>query len=131
MEAWQQYQRLSRLLGPNVKLSIRQVAPLYFDRVRSVQDPHSIYCAALASLKLRFPRSSPEETDVLAFYLLGLLASVESGTRGKQDSMNEISEMNSLRLQMTMDRRSKFISTLSQMMKKMSTTQDILVQNIK
>ena len=39
--------------------------------------------------------------------------------------------MTSLRLQMTMDRRSKFISTLSQMMKKTSTTQDILVQNIK
>jgi uncharacterized spore protein YtfJ len=47
------------------------------------------------------------------------------------DGLNELSEMTSLRLQMTMDRRSKFISTLSQMMKKGSTTQDILVQNIK
>jgi hypothetical protein len=47
------------------------------------------------------------------------------------DGMNEMSEMTSLRLQMTMDRRSKFISTLSQMMKKTSTTQDTLVQNIK
>jgi len=51
--------------------------------------------------------------------------------KGKLDGMNEMSEMTSLRLQMTMDRRSKFISTLSQMMKKDSTTQDILVQNIK
>ncbi|MFC2026761.1 hypothetical protein ACFLUX_02165 [Chloroflexota bacterium] len=47
------------------------------------------------------------------------------------DRMNEVSEEMSLRLQMAMDRRSKFISTLSQMMKKISTTQDILVQNIK
>ena len=47
------------------------------------------------------------------------------------DSMSEMSEMTSLRLQMTMDRRSKFISTLSQMMKKISTTQDMLVQNLK
>ena len=47
------------------------------------------------------------------------------------DGMNEMSEMTSLRLQMTMDRRSKFILTLSQIMKKISTTQDILVQNIK
>ena len=47
------------------------------------------------------------------------------------DGLNELSEMTSLRLQMTMDRRSKFISTLSQMMKKISTTQDTLVQNIK
>ena len=50
---------------------------------------------------------------------------------GKLDSMNEMSEEMGLRLQMAMDRRSKFISTLSQMMKKLSTTQDILVQNIK
>jgi len=50
---------------------------------------------------------------------------------GKLDGMNESSEMTSLRLQMTMDRRSKFISTLSQMMMKISTTRDILVQNIK
>jgi hypothetical protein len=47
------------------------------------------------------------------------------------DGMNELSEMCSLRLQMTMDRRSKFISTLSNSMKKISTTQDMLVQNIK
>lgn len=47
------------------------------------------------------------------------------------DSMNEISEEMSLRLQMAMDRRSKFISTLSQMMKTISSTQDILVQNLK
>ena len=45
--------------------------------------------------------------------------------------MDEISEELSLRLQMAMDRRSKFISTLSQIMKYISTTQDILVQNIK
>jgi hypothetical protein len=50
---------------------------------------------------------------------------------GKLDSMNEMSEEMGLRLQMAMDRRSKFISTLSQMMKNISTTQDILVQNIK
>jgi len=49
----------------------------------------------------------------------------------KLDGMNEMSEMTSLRLQMTMDRRNKFISTLSNIMKKISTTQDMLVQNLK
>jgi len=44
------------------------------------------------------------------------------------DSMNE---MSSLRMQMMMDRRSKFISTLNNIMKKISTTQDTLVQNLK
>ncbi len=47
------------------------------------------------------------------------------------DSMNEMSEMTSLRLQMTMDRRSKFIETLSNIMKKLSTTSESIVQNMK
>jgi hypothetical protein len=131
MEAWQQYQRLSRLLSHDVKLRIRQVVPLYLDRVRSVQDPQSLYRAAVAALKLRFPSSSPEETDVLAFYLVGLAAAAERGMIGKLDSMNEMSEMTSLRLQMTMERRSKFIQTLSNIMLKISSTQDSIVQNLK
>jgi hypothetical protein len=59
------------------------------------------------------------------------LRSLRDELKGRLDGMNEMSEMTSLRLQMTMDRRSKFISTLSNIMKKTSTTQDILVQNIK
>jgi hypothetical protein len=47
------------------------------------------------------------------------------------NSLNEQSEILSLKLQMTMDRRSKYISTLSNMMKKISTTQDDIIQNIK
>lgn len=62
---------------------------------------------------------------------IGGLKSLLDDMKGKLDGLNEMSEMTSLRLQMTMDRRSKFISTLSQMMKKISTTQDILIQNIK
>jgi Arc/MetJ-type ribon-helix-helix transcriptional regulator len=50
---------------------------------------------------------------------------------GQLDSMSELSEMESLRLQMAMDRRSKFISTLSNIMKKISKTADTLVQNLK
>jgi hypothetical protein len=45
--------------------------------------------------------------------------------------MNEMSEMTSLRLQMMMDRRSKFVETLSNIMKKISTTSDSIVQNMK
>jgi hypothetical protein len=36
-----------------------------------------------------------------------------------------------LRLQMTMDRRSKIIQTLSNIMKKIGTTQETIVKNIK
>jgi hypothetical protein len=51
--------------------------------------------------------------------------------KGKLDGMNEMSEMTSLRLQMMMDRRSKFIETLSNIMKKIGTTSETLTQNIK
>ncbi len=59
------------------------------------------------------------------------LKSLLDDLKGKLDGMNEMSEMTSLRLQMTMDRRSKFISTLSNILKKISSTQDLLVQNLK
>ena len=83
-------------------------------------------------LGIKFPQTPkvPELPDTGKVTIQGLKTLLDD-LKGKLDGMNEMSEMTSLRLQMTMDRRSKFISTLSQMMKKISTTQDILVQNIK
>jgi hypothetical protein len=69
----------------------------------------------------------PRNSDVSVSSLKSLL----DENKDQLDGLNEFSEMTTLRLQMIMDRRSKFISTLSQMMKKTSTTQDTLVQNIK
>lgn len=59
------------------------------------------------------------------------LESIQSDLRDKLDGMDELSEMTSLRLQIIMDRRSKFLSTLSNILKKISDTQDALVQNLK
>ena len=59
------------------------------------------------------------------------LKSLLDNIKGNLDGMNEMSEATSLRLQMTMDRRSKIIQTLSNIMKKIGTTQETLVQNIK
>lgn len=56
---------------------------------------------------------------------------VKAELKAKLDSMNEQSQMNQIRLQMMMDRRSKLMSTLSNIMKKISSTQDTLVQNLK
>lgn len=44
---------------------------------------------------------------------------------------SDLPEMSSMRLQLAMDRRSKLLATLSNLMKKMSTTQGTLVQNLK
>jgi hypothetical protein len=47
------------------------------------------------------------------------------------DSMSEMGEMESLRLQMAMDRVSKMMSTLSNLLKKISDTSSSIVQNLK
>jgi hypothetical protein len=47
------------------------------------------------------------------------------------DSMSEMGEMESLRLQMAMDRLSKMMSTLSNILKKISDTAQSIVQNLK
>ncbi len=77
----------------------------------------------------KFRNLSTEQSNLLQFYALAEAANKISNK--EFESMGELSEMTSSRLQMTMDRRSKFISTLSQMMKKISTTQDMLIQNLK
>lgn len=59
------------------------------------------------------------------------LAAIRDGVRANLDTLNEMSEMTSLRLQTAMDRRSKFIETLSQIMKKIGSTQETLAQNLK
>ena len=59
------------------------------------------------------------------------LRALQDELKGKLDSLNEMSEMTSLRLQMMMDRRPKFISTLSSIMKRISDTQSSIVQNLK
>jgi len=47
------------------------------------------------------------------------------------NSMNEMGEMESLRLQMAMDRMSKMYSTISNMMKKIDSLQSQIIQNLK
>jgi putative addiction module CopG family antidote len=51
--------------------------------------------------------------------------------KNKLDSLSEMGEMESLRLQMAMDRLSKMMSTLSNILKKVSETSSTIVQNIK
>jgi len=58
-------------------------------------------------------------------------AQIADDIKARLDSMNEMSEEASLRLQMAMDRRSKVMETLSNIMTKMSETDSTIVQNIK
>lgn len=49
----------------------------------------------------------------------------------EHDTPKDIADELSLKLQIAMDRRSKVISTLSNVMKKASSTQDSIIRNIK
>ncbi len=51
--------------------------------------------------------------------------------KGDLDSLSEMGEMDSLQLQMAMDRLSKLMSTLSNILKKTSDTASSITQNIK
>jgi hypothetical protein len=46
-------------------------------------------------------------------------------------TQDELGEVQSLRLQMALDRRSKFLSTLSNLLKKLSDTESSIIQNLK
>lgn len=62
------------------------------------------------------------------------LKSIQSAVddfKNNLDSMSEMGEMESLRLQMAMDRMSKMMTTLSNLLKKISDTQESIVGNLK
>ncbi|HAZ12264.1 MAG: hypothetical protein A2X86_03415 [Bdellovibrionales bacterium GWA2_49_15] len=56
---------------------------------------------------------------------------LENSIKSQLDSISEMGELESLRLQIAMDRRSKFVSTLSNVMKKMSETSTAVIGNMK
>ena len=56
---------------------------------------------------------------------------IVAGLQSKLDSLSEMSEMTTLRLQMMLDRRSKFLEAVSNIMKKISAIQAAVVQNLK
>ena len=67
---------------------------------------------------------------IATLYAKQLAAEVDE-LLGELDSVSELGEMESLRLQMAMDRLSKMASTLSNLLKKISDTSSQIVQNLK
>lgn len=60
-----------------------------------------------------------------------VLRAIRDELKNDLDSMSEMGEMESLRLQMAMDRLSKMMSTLSNVLKKISDTQSSIIGNLK
>jgi hypothetical protein len=55
----------------------------------------------------------------------------DTSFRNSLDSVSEMGEIQSLRLQMAMDRLAKILSTLSNVLQKMSDTEGGVIQNLK
>lgn len=49
----------------------------------------------------------------------------------KKDNMTDMSEQNQLKLQVNLDRRNKMMTAISNIMKKISSTQDSIIKNLK
>jgi hypothetical protein len=131
MQIRSQYDRLSRLLTPVVKAKVRQAVPSYLATASGLHTGQALHAAAAAALNPKFPLASPGQRDVLAFYLLSLSGAARDAVQDRADSMSEMGEMSSMRLQMAMDRRSKFVEALSNILKKVGSTQDAIVRNLK
>jgi hypothetical protein len=86
-----------------------------------IPDPHSPDGVQLAVVSL---------VDRKVTSKAQLSAALET-IRNGLDSMSEMGEMESLRLQMAMDRYSKMMTTLSNLLKKISDTEQSIVDNLK
>jgi len=84
--------------------------------------------------KAALPKTSLDLDSVLQLMLTVYAKTIEAELDEIQrdlDSMSEMGESESLRLQMALDRLSKMMSTLSNILKKISDTADAIVQNLK
>jgi hypothetical protein len=116
-----QHDRIQRLLPLVTKQKIEGLVPAFREEAMKLPPQTDFEKLAASGVRKNFPRLSAQQTDVLVFALLKQTA----------DSMSEMSETESLRLQMAMDRRSKFMATLSNILKKIAETNDSVVQNLK
>jgi uncharacterized protein YukE len=80
-----------------------------------------------AARGVRAPRGQAASMRTTAAELEAAVDDVKS----ELDSLSEMGEMESLRLQMAMDRMSKLMSTLSNLLKKSSETSAQITQNLK
>jgi hypothetical protein len=109
--------RLANALRPEAKAKLDLIAGRLVPRLATQGEKADPIALARAEVSRAFIGVSPAQSDLLTFYVLAEVA--------------REAEMTSLRLQMMMDRRSKFMTTLSNILKKSAETQSALIQNIK
>ena len=119
--------RLWRAASPPARTWVGQNAP---GVAKGAGEPEAL---AQAAAKARWPNlRAAGGYDALDFLLIERAAeALQAEVKNKLDSMSEMGEMESLRLQMAMDRLNKMMSTLSNLLKRISDTAESIVQNLK
>lgn len=83
---------------------------------------------AVADAASRFATANAAQRNGMGFLAL---MRAEADLRNQLDSQSELGETEQLRLQMAMDRQSKLMTTLSNLLKKIDDTSQSIVQNLK
>lgn len=100
-------------------------------------DPNALAAARRQALRLEAGRVSYEAKPQRAkagYDSVGSMSELDAQinkTTTKLDGLADLGTMQSMRLQLLMDRRSKFFETLSNVMKKVAGTRDSIIQNMK
>lgn len=126
--------RLKSVLQPGARVKLDLAARGLIAHLASGSGKVDYNSLARREVRSRFGKLSRKQTDLLSFQVLAEVArilTVPDELNKELDGIAGMNEEDALRLQKMMDRRSKMMSTLSNMMKKISSTQDGLVQNLK
>ncbi len=121
--------RLAAVMKEEARVKLNLATQAVLARLAAGPDNAEPYTIARREVRGRFQRLSADQSELFVFYVLADAARRISS--GETKAVKGESEMMTLSLQMTMDKSSKFIQTLSNIMKKISATQDAIVQNIK
>ena len=121
-------------LQPTARIKRDQAAKRVRTQLATAPGNVDPFVLAQQEVRRQFGAISEDQANVLSFSVLAEATRAQKahdGAPDSSDSMTEMSDAQSLRLQMMMDKRSKVMSTLSNMLKKVSDTQSSLTQNIK
>lgn len=99
---------------------LQKEVPKFIESVRKVQATAAAPLVAVLDEQIGSAKIEQED-----------LAKAIDTLKNDLDSLSELGEMESLRLQMAMDRMSKMMSTLSNLLKKISDTSSQITQNLK
>jgi hypothetical protein len=127
-------EKIDSVLQPEAKTKLDLITRRAFTKVATGPENIYIYAIVQQEVDKEFPGLSAEQSDLLYFYVLAGISRVLSNPQKYKENLDgagKLSEAASVRLQMMLDRRSKFFTTLSNIISKISKTEDAIVANIK